>query len=342
MESGEHRIVQRHNSNPSVYLNPSVPDGFVLRGEITVDTTSDDDYVGFVFGYEDRNSFYLLDWKQKTQFGNGRAAEEGLALKRFDLDDERNPDFWPTASRNGETLYHTPIGWHDRVTYDVLIAIVDALVHVSVLDDGALVHAFTLEDTPVPRGRFGFYNYSQSDVIYAGLSNSAYANGDWRHALAATDVDGDVLAYTLVEAPEGMLLERDSGAIVWALDAASLGTHRVVVDVEDGNGGRDRASYLVEVRDERPLIVSAPATRVVAGESYAYRPIVFDPTPGDTLRHAIVEGPEGLSIAPDDGRLSWATDESDIGSHPVRIIVADAGGHRVEQAFSIEVRDGRR
>ena len=137
----------------------------------------------------------------------------------------------------------------------------------------------------------------------------------------------------------GMILERGSGALVWALDAASLGTHRIVVDVEDGNGGSDRANYLIEIRDERPLIVSTPATRVAAGETYAYQPIAFDPTPVDTLGYTIAEGPTGMSIDPDDGRLSWLTDEDDIGSHSVQITVADTDGHSAEQSFVIEVRD---
>ena len=331
------RIVQRRNSNPSVYLGPDGSAGSVLRGTITVDTSDDDDYVGFVFGFEDRNSFYLLDWKQNDQSWALGFAEAGLSLKRFDLPGDALPEFWPASPSNGEVLHRGSIGWRDRTTYDVSIALLDGLIHVSVQDDGELVEAFAVDGERVPAGRFGFYNYSQSDVIYAGLLRGSLSGGSWHHALAASDVDSDSLVWTLLEGPDGMTLDRTAGTLAWSLGTGRVGEHRVVVAVEDGDGGREEATYAVRIDDELPLVLSEPVTRVAAGADYAYRVLAVDPSPGDTLAHAVAEGPDGLAIDRNDGRVSWTTDALDVGRHAVKLVVTDGAGHEAVQAFEIAV-----
>lgn len=53
----------------------------------------------------------------------------------------------------------------------------------------------------------------------------------------AKDSDGDQLSYSLEIAPPGMTIDKTSGQISWNVSPGSIGTHRVKVTVDDGQGG---------------------------------------------------------------------------------------------------------
>jgi len=78
---GQAQIV---NAAPSFYLNNINQTQYSIDGTWQVlETGGDDDYMGFVFGYQNSSNFYLFDWKQGTQGYVGRTAAEGMAIKRF-------------------------------------------------------------------------------------------------------------------------------------------------------------------------------------------------------------------------------------------------------------------
>ncbi|SFK15040.1 Thrombospondin C-terminal region [Nitrosomonas aestuarii] len=56
---------------------------YSIDGSWQVTTSSDDDYMGFVFGYQNPSNFYMFDWKQGTQGYVGTTAVEGMTLKVF-------------------------------------------------------------------------------------------------------------------------------------------------------------------------------------------------------------------------------------------------------------------
>lgn len=60
-------IVQTMNSDPGLAVGFHRFGGVDFEGTFFVDTEIDDDYVGFIFSYQDNNQFYTVMWKKNTQ-----------------------------------------------------------------------------------------------------------------------------------------------------------------------------------------------------------------------------------------------------------------------------------
>ncbi|NQY17684.1 hypothetical protein [Alteromonas sp.] len=175
LQSGNDTVYQSINGDPTVFFSGINSQGLSLSGEITVRTTSDDDYIGFVLGYNagdfnNPNADYLLiDWKQNNQPYFGGTAAAGLAISRI-TDVMDLPTFWRHEAtpgfeelQRGTTLGST--GWNDYTTYSFDLIFTSSLVQVFVDDELELNVSGNFAN-----GSFGFYNYSQSDVLYAGIT----------------------------------------------------------------------------------------------------------------------------------------------------------------------------
>ncbi|WP_157973481.1 VPLPA-CTERM sorting domain-containing protein [Tropicimonas sp. IMCC34043] len=169
-------VFQSINGLPTVFFEPGANDrGKALTGTITVETTSDDDFVGFVLGYQDGElgstnaDFWLIDWKQATQSYAG-IAPAGLALSHVtgDLTGSGEVDFWSHTGVVEEVLRATTygnVGYVDNQTYTFDLEFTSSLIAVSVNGETVLSYAGSFEN-----GSFGFYNYSQQNVRYAGIT----------------------------------------------------------------------------------------------------------------------------------------------------------------------------
>ena len=171
-EGGE-SVKQFINGNPTMYVSPDSVINGAIGGTIKVETTSDDDFIGFVMGFgEDANEeFILLSWKQ----GNQAGAIKGFALARVsDIEDIPRFQPWPhQTSKSGYEVLATNLGdgWKDNTEYDFIIEYNSDRIIVKVIGgqfgaEGEIVIDVEGEFT---EGRFGFYNYSQSLVRYSGF-----------------------------------------------------------------------------------------------------------------------------------------------------------------------------
>jgi len=176
-------VLQTVNGDPTIFFDPTAnAQGTALSGTISVETTGDDDFIGFVLGYQSGeinnavSDFLLIDWKQRNQNFLGLATA-GLAISRVTgAGAGGNPDskFWNHTDagidelQRGANLGAT--GWADNTEYAFDLVFNANLVQVFV--DGILELSVTSADAGIAafdNGSFGFYNYSQSNVRYGAI-----------------------------------------------------------------------------------------------------------------------------------------------------------------------------
>jgi hypothetical protein len=172
--------VQSANPMASVYYNDTaLPEGIVVTGRFGVHTTSDDDIIGFVFGWQDPEHTYLFDWKQATQAdGTCNTANAGASLKLISSGTplDKCADLWDSNGTSKVTPLVTtavnPTGWMDNVDYDLTLSFRPGAIKIDVMQGTTQVISITSTDTTYRSGKFGFFNYSQEAVRYEFFSIS--------------------------------------------------------------------------------------------------------------------------------------------------------------------------
>jgi Thrombospondin C-terminal region len=170
--------IQKANALPSAYVSDQVFENATIRGRFSVNDTSDDDYVGFVFGWQDNQHFYLLRWKQAAQGYCGSIAERGtnLAVVSSDTPLDQCADFWASVgtarvkSLSAPAL--NPVGWVDKKVYEFELQHQPGAIAIDIRDVAldTIVATIRSTDATYAKGRFGFYNHSQSGVRYEYFS----------------------------------------------------------------------------------------------------------------------------------------------------------------------------
>jgi hypothetical protein len=196
VSGGGSSVTQTINGAPTFYVSNQDYIDVKISGTIKVNTTNDDDWVGFVFGYKDPvtpadspiQKYYLFDWKQANQTGaTGEcytAAKEGFSLIKVDTSIDltnacaMQPLYWGHESYPGfnvmDSTYGSAYGWSDNTTYHFTLTYTSKLIVIEINGD-------TIFNVPgcYEGGKFGFYNLSQDHVIYSNFSYQLIPNFDF-------------------------------------------------------------------------------------------------------------------------------------------------------------------
>lgn len=174
LQTGNNAVFQSLNSRPTMFHNGVNSQGKSLSGTIEVQTAGDDDFIGFVLGYQQGELFsssadyLLIDWKQTDQSGQSAGLAISHVTGPIDASGTATgSDAWQHSGpvnelQRGATLGTT--GWDDNTEYTFDLIFTPTLVQVFV--DGGLELSVT---GTFSDGAFGFYNYSQPSVLYAGI-----------------------------------------------------------------------------------------------------------------------------------------------------------------------------
>jgi len=294
--------------SPQDFMNVRI--GF----DMEVTTSSDNDFIGFVFGYRgpDVNpreyDFWLFDWKKEEQTFISRFAPEGKFLSRVqgDMTGANSLDpFWAHSPGNGVTVVDSIIGigtgWEHDSMYHVTLTFTSSRAIIEVNGDTLFDHTACYNP-----GKFGFYAFSQRNVVFSNLSYEPLI--DFTISDQEVCTGKPVLFQLLRDSCEGGLAEQNLYRWEWNYGdgATSIG---------------DSASHTYT--QSGTFLSSFQATDVLGCNDTAFKSVqvVSGPTPDLGADTSICPG-DTLSLSPNQGFpvYSWNTGETG-----PSISVADSG-----------------
>jgi cysteine-rich repeat protein len=163
-------VTQSRNAFAAVYVTTLPAAGVSMTFDLTVQTSSDDDFIGWAVGYDAGESadtgadWLLFDWKQTDQTWGGYDAYAGLRLYRVEGAIDDSYEIW---AHDGDVLELAraatlgSTGWSDFTTYTVQVDY--STTQLDVWVDGTLEFS---ESGSFPIGNFAFYNFSQEGIEY--------------------------------------------------------------------------------------------------------------------------------------------------------------------------------
>jgi hypothetical protein len=330
LDATQTSVTQTNNPDPTLFVGNTVLEHDHMEGTLTITDLADDDFVGFVFGYQDSTHFYLLDWKANTQESAG-IAERGMTVKAVSATlPIAAQDLWPTTG-NGtrvRTLYHNGIPWVPNVSYRFAFDVHPGGFTIKVTQGTTVLDTITIHDGTYLAGRFGFYNYSEGPARYAGWSSQELNDGVYRYDVHATDPDGDNITYALVEPPDGMTIDPDTGAISWPVSLASVGAYAVTVRAQDAEGlsGSQTFTLNIAADNQAPVVSAGPDRVATLPETLALAGSADDDDYpfGSTLTcaWAAVSGPGTVTFEPASSPQTTATFAAD-GAYVLRLSCSD-------------------
>jgi hypothetical protein len=155
------------------------------------------------------------------------------------------------------------------------------------------------------------------------------------------DIDGDTLIFSMLNYPDGMVIDSDDGRITWTPTNAQVGTHPIIVKVIDGAGGDARQSFTITVENvnDLPSIFSNPISEAKEKLVYTYHVQAEDLDPDDNLTFELAVYPPGMQINSTRGIISWTPTNAQVGDNNVIVIVSDENDATDTQSFIINVQN---
>jgi RHS repeat-associated protein len=324
-------VTQIVNADSAFLLSDFNLSNAQMEGTWRVNTNNDDDFMGFVFGYQNSEHFYLFDWKKADQNDPLGMAERGMSVKVFNASSPlTGADFWPTAG-NGtrvRSLYHNTVPWKSFTDYAFTLQFRPGEIKITVREGAVVLADFTVNDSTYTNGLFGFYNYSQEQVKYSGFRRLSLAQATYLYDVEAVDPDGDAVAYSLDAAPPGMTINAASGLVNWPVTSREAGDHNVTVRAQDPQGASDTQSYTLTILNRnQPPVVNAGDDRAVSvnGTATLNGTVTDDNLPRNaavTSVWSMVSGPGTVNFADSSSAATTAT-FTEPGTYVLRLSATD-------------------
>ncbi|MBD3316820.1 MAG: tandem-95 repeat protein [Chitinivibrionales bacterium] len=161
----------------------------------------------------------------------------------------------------------------------------------------------------------------------------------WRYEIVVEDSDaGQEIMLSLIERPESMHLDTETGVVEWTPSNAHVGIHTVQIRAFDGSLHTDQTFDLEVLNvNDPPVITSDPQTEVVEQQTYVYQVTATDEDADDSLSFSVA-GVPGMDISAS-GMITWTPQSGDTGTYSVVIDVWDENGGADRQEFTLQVKE---
>lgn len=299
---------QETNSDAAALISDIYLQDSTIEGHISVGSAFDDDYIGFVFGYQDATHFYVFDWKQ---FDQG-AGLQGMSVKVVSADTPISSSELDATAGNGSrvrTIFHNSISYDDFAEYRFVLSHRPGDIRITVYRGPTVITTINLTDSTYPAGKFGFYTFSQEKSHYRDVDYIKHITGDYLYQAAAVDDESDAVTFSLPQGPTGMTIDGATGLLRWPAGMIVAGSHPISIKASDAFGFTLQNYTLVVEADNL-------APRVNAGFDRSIR------TPADalTLLGQVTDDglPAGQPLAiqwtqiSGPGTITFATSQADI------------------------------
>lgn len=206
LSNSDTTVTQTVNTDPTMFLNNIEQTSYGMQGNWRVSNTTDNDFIGFVFGFQDSCHFYIMDWKKANQDESGYGfAQEGFSIKRISAPSVESlsvDDFWLSSGTEYceilDSYFDANSGWQTNVTYEFKLEFQPYFFNVKVSLNDSILWDTSVSDSAYTYGQFGFYNFSQEMVVYSGFKDTLLFNylpgdanmatGGWPPAVIGSDV----------------------------------------------------------------------------------------------------------------------------------------------------------
>ena len=162
-------------------------------------------------------------------------------------------------------------------------------------------------------------------------------------AIAAADVDGQVLTYSASGLPNGLSIDAATGLITGSLnyDTAGSSPYTVTVTVTDGQVSRSVTFTWTVTNVNRPPVVVNPGTQNGVEGAAVTLPISASDPDLQPLTYSALGLPTGLSISPTTGVITGTLGYATAGTHSVTVMASD-GVLSDSETFTWNVGDTNR
>ena len=334
--------IDADNDTLTYSFNNSTPNGF------TIDATT-----GLVSWTPDNTQIGTRQFTVKVEDGKGGQAFQSVTLTVNTATNNQAPIFISTprtTTRIGSSYFYQieatdPNG--DTLTYNLVNAptgmtIKNGLISWQSTAAQAGQQAVTIQASDGTLTREQTYQITVSHqasnrapVITSAPNLTTNIEQIYTYNLTGQDPDGDLVFWSLDQAPSGMVLDIQTGVLRWQPQSNQLGEQEVIVRLLDSYGDYSTQSFTLAVNGTNtPVnVLSNPITRAAVGQAYTYDVAAVDPE-NSPLTYSLGRRPNGMTIDAR-GKVQWTPTQ--VGSYDIDVSVSDNQGATTTQTYRLEV-----